>query len=90
VQGPLVSDLAPRRLIGRYMALSSSSWQVGFIIGPAAGGFILQAEPFALWPVAAVLCLAAGAWALMLERALPRSLRRTPVAEQPALAPMEV
>ncbi len=87
VQGPLVSDLAPRRLLGRYMAMSSSSWQVGFIIGPAGGGFVLQAQPYALWPVAAAVCLAGGAWALMLERSLPRSVRNTPVAgERPALA----
>jgi len=87
VQGPLVSDLAPRRLLGRYMAMSSSSWQVGFVIGPAAGGFILQAEPFALWPIAAGVCLIGGAWAIALERSLPRPVRRTPgPAEQPALA----
>jgi len=87
VQGPLVSDLAPRRLLGRYMAMSSSSWQIGFIIGPAAGGFVLQAEPYALWPVAAAVCLAGGAWALMLERSLPRPVRNTPVAgERPVLA----
>ena len=44
-------------LLGRYMAMSSSSWQVGFIIGPAVGGFVLQAQPYALWPVAAAVCL---------------------------------
>lgn len=87
VQGPLVSDLAPRPLLGRYMAMSSSSWQVGFIIGPAAGGFVLQAQPYALWPVAAVVCLVGGAWALVLERRLPSTVRNTPVAgEHPALA----
>jgi MFS family permease len=86
VQGPLVSDLAPRRLLGRYMAMSSSSWQVGFIIGPAVGGFILQAQPYALWPIAAVVCLAGGAWAIALERALPRTVRRTPTTDRPALA----
>jgi MFS family permease len=87
VQGPLVSDLAPRALLGRYMAMSSSSWQVGFIIGPAAGGFILQAEPFALWPIAAGVCLVGGVWAIALERRLPKTVRRTPVAtDQPALA----
>ncbi len=86
VQGPLVSDLAPRRLLGRYMALSSSSWQVGFIIGPAAGGFVLQAEPFALWPLAAAICVAGAGWALLLERSLPRPVRRTPApAERPVL-----
>jgi len=80
VQGPLVSDLAPRRLLGRYMAMSSSSWQVGFIIGPAVGGFILQAQPFALWPVAASVCVVGAVWALALERRLPEGVRRTPVA----------
>jgi MFS family permease len=92
VQGPLVSDLAPRRLLGRYMALSSSSWQVAFVIAPASGGFILQAEPFALWPIAAAICLAGGAWALVLERRLPRDFRRTPVdlEEETRLKPVEV
>jgi predicted MFS family arabinose efflux permease len=86
VQGPLVSDLAPRPLLGRYMAMSASSWQVGFIIGPAAGGFILQAQPFALWPLAAALCLTGSAWAIALERRLPTTVQRTPVAgDQPVL-----
>jgi MFS family permease len=86
VQGPLVSDLAPRRLLGRYMAMSSSSWQVGFIIGPAVGGFVLQAQPYALWPVATAVCLAGAAWAVVLERSLPGHVRKTPVAgEQAAL-----
>ncbi|MDQ3822328.1 MAG: MFS transporter [Actinomycetota bacterium] len=92
VQGPLVSDLAPRRLLGRYMALSSSSWQVAFVISPAAGGFILQAEPFALWPIAAAVCVAGGAYALVLERRLPRDFRRTPAPldEETRLKPVEV
>lgn len=86
VQGPLVADLAPGRLLGRYMALSSSSWQVGFIIGPAVGGFVLQAQPYALWAVAAAVCLAGAAWALMLERSLPGPVQKTPVTgEHPAL-----
>jgi MFS family permease len=85
VQGPLVSDLAPRRLLGRYMALSASSWQIGFVIGPAAGGFILQAKPFALWPIAAAVCLAGGFWALALERRLPTDVRRTPIDVEPEL-----
>lgn len=77
-QGALVADLAPPHLRGRYMALSALSWEVGFIIGPAAGGFILAAEPLALWPLAAIVCVAAGVAALALERGLPRELRLTP------------
>ena len=87
VQGPLVSDLAPRPLLGRYMAMSSSSWQVGFIIGPAVGGFVLQAQPYALWPIAAAVCLIGAVWAIALERRLPQTVRRTPVTtDQPVLA----
>ena len=56
-QGALVADLAPAHLRGRYMAVSTLSWEAGFI-GPAAGGFILAAEPLALWPLAACVCLA--------------------------------
>lgn len=78
VQGALVADLAPPRLRGRYMAVSTISWDVGFIVGPAVGGFVLQAEPLALWPLAGVVCLLAGAGALALERDLPRELRLTP------------
>jgi len=85
VQGPMVVDLAQPRLIGRYMAVSSLSWQVAFIAGPAAGGAILGAEPLALWPLAAVLALVGAAWALSLERRLPRAALRTPA--RPLLRP---
>jgi MFS family permease len=78
VQGALVADLAPTRLRGRYMAVSTISWDIGFIVGPAIGGFVLAAEPLALWPTAAAVCLLAGAGALALERDLPRELRLTP------------
>ena len=37
-QAALVADLAPARLRGRYMALSSMSWEIGFVIGPGIGG----------------------------------------------------
>ena len=36
VQAPLVADLADPRLLGRYMALSALSWQVGFALAPGA------------------------------------------------------
>jgi MFS family permease len=78
---PLAADLASPRSVGRYLAFSSQSWQIGWIIGPAGGGFILQHAPYALWPVAAALQLVAGGWALGLERALPRRVLRTPHVE---------
>jgi MFS family permease len=78
VHGPLTADLAPAPLVGRYMALGSQSWQVGWIIGPALGGFALQHAPNALWVAAAAVNVAASAAALALERHLPRVARRTP------------
>jgi MFS family permease len=82
LQGPtqqaLIAELAPDHLRGRYMALSTSSWSIGWIAGPALGAFVLQLEPLALWPIAAGFCLAAGAGGLLLERRLPRNVRRTP------------
>jgi len=52
-QGALVADLAPPRLRGRYMALSTISWEIGFVIGPAVGGFVLDR------PRPGLCCLAA-------------------------------
>ena len=77
-QGALVADLAPEHLRGRYMAFSTLSWEIGFVIGPGAAGFILEAKPHALWPIAAATCLVAGWGALVLERRLPAVLRLTP------------
>jgi MFS family permease len=78
VQSALVADLAPERLRGRYMALMTNSYAVGFIVGPALGGFVLDLEPLALWPIAAAVLAAVAAGALLLERSLPADLRRTP------------
>jgi MFS family permease len=86
VWAPLVADLADHRLIGRYMAMSSFSWSVAFTVGPAIGGFVLQYAPHAWWLAAAAVCLLAGLASLVLERALPRSVRRTPRSLVPAAA----
>jgi MFS family permease len=80
VQGPLVADLAEPRLVGRYMAVSSLSWQLAFVLGPALGGTVLDAEPTALWLLAAAVCGLGGAAALVLDRSLPDAVRRTPRA----------
>jgi MFS family permease len=86
VQGPLVADLAAPGLVGRYMALSAFSWQLGFTVGPAFGGFLLGATPAGLWLVAAGGCALAGVAALALEPSLPREARRSPARPEPALA----
>jgi len=87
IHAPLSVDLAPPSLVGRYLAASSISWQIGWILGPAAGGFLLQHRPLLLWPLAAGLNLACAAGALALERRLPDQVRRTPPGE-PAPMPL--
>ena len=90
VHGPLTADLAPPALVGRYMAFGSQSWQIGWIIGPAVGGFVLQHAPNALWPAAAALNLAGAAAAVALERHLPRAVVRAPVGAEPIPAEVGV
>jgi MFS family permease len=85
IQAPLSVDLAPPQLVGRYLAASSISWQIGWIVGPAVGGFFLQHRPLLLWPVAAAVNLACAGAALALERQLPERVRRTPREEAQAL-----
>jgi MFS family permease len=79
-QAALVADLAPVRLRGRYMALSSMSWEIGFVLGPAIGGAILAVEPLALWPIAAAVLAVSVVGVLRAEDRLPPALRRTPSA----------
>ena len=78
VVSALVADLAPEGSIGRYLAASGLGWQVGFVVAPVTGGLLLATRPLALPVVCAVLALAAGAAALLLERALPARARVTP------------
>ena len=76
-QGALVADLAPPRLRGRYMALSTLSWEVGFVIGPATAVSSSTGvrSPSGRWPR---WCVRRGAGALLLERKPPPALRLTP------------
>jgi predicted MFS family arabinose efflux permease len=94
VQGPLVADLAEPGMVGRYMALSSLSWQFGFFLGPAIGGAVLDASPVALWVVCSIACALGSIWSLRLDRTLPAGVRRTPgrvpvPAPAPAPTPAE-
>jgi MFS family permease len=87
IYAPLAVDLAEPRMLGRYMAVSSFSWQLGWLVGPAAGGFVLQHEPLALWPAAAAICMFAAVYSLALERWIPEPLRLTPHVEYVAGVP---
>jgi MFS family permease len=79
----LVADIGPPYLRGRYFAVHSLSWGLAGTVGPAVGGWILERKPFALWPLAAAVCLVAAGVALTLDRLLPERLRRVPRAELP-------
>jgi predicted MFS family arabinose efflux permease len=84
-QAPLVADLAPDRLRGRYFALGSMSWSAGTILGPAVGGPLLGWHPLAVWPISAAVCLLAAFGCLALERKLPTNVRRTPKGRERAV-----
>jgi MFS family permease len=79
----LVADLATDRLRGRYFSVHSASWGLGGAVGPALGGLLLAGAPFALWPLAAAVCLVAAVGAIALERGVPGELRRIPRATRP-------
>ena len=83
VQPTLVVDLADPRLLGRYMAISALSWQVGFTVGPAIGGGLLAAAPVGLWLITSSVLVAMGLATLALERYLPEGQRRTPHGVRP-------
>jgi MFS family permease len=75
---PLVADLAPAGLRGRYMAAIGLSWWIGLALAPTLGTQLLSASPPATLIAAATIALAAGASALTLERRLPEASRLTP------------
>lgn len=85
----LVADIGPAHLRGRYFAVHSLSWGLAGALGPAIGGAILDHKPFALWPLAAAVCLSAGAGWFMLQRFLPPRLQRIPRDDDGAAAVAE-
>ena len=82
---PLVADLAPPALLGRYMATIGLSWWLGLALAPTVGAQVLSVSPPAALLAAAGIALAAGLSALALERDLPSATRLTPrpVGPQP-------
>jgi len=75
---PLVADLAPPALRGRYLAATGLSWWLGLALAPTLGAPLLGVSPPAALLAAAAVALAAGASALRLERELPEAVRLTP------------
>jgi MFS family permease len=75
---PLVADLAPANLRGRYMAAMGFSWWIGLTIAPVLGAQLLSLSSTAAFLAAAAVAGAAAASALTLERRLPDATRLTP------------
>jgi MFS family permease len=75
---PLVAELAPEGLRGRYMAAIGFSWWAGLAIAPTLGTQLLSASPDAAFGVAGAVAAAAAGSMLRLERRLPEASRLTP------------
>jgi MFS family permease len=75
---PLVAELAPASLRGRYMATMGFSWWIGLAIAPTLGAQLLSVAPAATFLAAAAVATAAAVSALALERRLPDTTRLTP------------
>lgn len=75
---PLVADLAPTALRGRYMATIGLSWWLGLALAPTLGAQLLSVSPPAAMLTAAGVALAAAVSALALEQDLPAAIRLTP------------
>jgi MFS family permease len=77
VLGPLVAEIAPRHLLGRYMSLYQLSFMVGVALGPAVGGVLLGTSPDAIWWGGAFVLALTGAGFLRLGNRIPDPLLPT-------------
>jgi MFS family permease len=75
---PLVADLAPPGVRGRYMAAIGLSQWVGLALAPTIGTPLLSISPAAALLFAAAMAIAAGGSMLTLEAKLPDTARLTP------------
>src|SRR5438034_5298205 len=75
VLGPLVADMAPAHLLGRYLSLYGLTFTISLALGPAIGGLLLQTSPDAIWWGGALAAVLAGAVLLRLGGRLPEPLR---------------
>ena len=69
---PLVADLAPEGLRGRYMAVMGLAWWTGLAIAPTLGAQLLSHPPTAVFLAAAGTAAVAAVSALTLERSCPK------------------
>ena len=77
VLGPLVADLAPPHLLGRYMSLYSLTFTAALALGPAVGGAMLATSPDVVWWGGALTAALIGAGFLRLGDRVPDPLLQT-------------
>jgi MFS family permease len=77
VIGPLVAELAPPHLLGRYMSLYRLSFTAGVALGPAVGGALLATSPDAVWWGGALALALTGVGLLRLGQRVPDPLLQT-------------
>ena len=93
-----VADAAPEGMVGRFSSLYAAASISGMFLAPALGGTAYQHIPDLLWPIAALLALAAAAVYLSSQRARkqhppgdarpqPPVSERTRTQPQPTVAP---
>jgi MFS family permease len=75
---PLVADMAPPGLRGRYMAAIGLSWWVGLALAPSLGTQLLAVSGELTFAACVVIAAAAAGALLRLDRRLPPAARRTP------------
>jgi MFS family permease len=85
VLAPLVAEIAPPHLLGRYMSLYQGSFAVGAALGPALGGVLLATSPDAIWWGGALTMVLTGAGFARLGTRIPDPL--LPTTSPPLLAP---
>jgi MFS family permease len=78
VLGPLVADMAPAHLLGRYLSLYSLTFTGSLALGPAIGGLLLQTSPDAIWWGGALAAVLAGVVLLRLGDRIPDPLHEAP------------
>ena len=76
---PLVADLAPAELRGRYLAAIGLTWWLGLALAPTVGAQLLAVSPSLALLAAAALSVAAIVSLLALESRLPGDLRSIPL-----------
>jgi MFS family permease len=90
VLGPIVADLAPPHLLGRYMSLYGLAFTAGVALGPAVGGALLATSPDAVWWGGALTAALIGAGLLRLGDRIPDPLLQAQYPPSQAISAVDM